>query len=220
MSFDNEYVERLDQRLVDRLDRGSQTNDGAAPLYSLSAALQNQSLRAFILKANILVFGVVGFFDPICKVLETFYHNEMQAKISLRKVYLNSNLTSRNKARSKNPLLILPTAENKKEFNQIVTKGLRTGHPVWLVALPSQLDSHLFASFNCFFVPSRPKSELEFLSTVTPIMEDDINKLNSGKIKAIIATEIAIQNFGISDRLGTVIYIDRLDYEFAGLNRP
>lgn len=209
-----DYVEplgKLGEQFVPRTSP-QQARTDIEPVYSMSHLLRLPEVEQKLLSSNILIFGVVGFFDPICKALSSFYYQHCNKQIELKRAYSATKFPKRDGADKQTPLLILPTAENHKAFNQIVANILHLERPTWIVALPSQLDTHLFSSFNCFFVSSRPLRELKSIANVTPIMEADVLKLQEGKIiKAILSTDTALPNLGVSDRMGTVLYINQLD---------
>lgn len=197
------YVEKIEEEAADTI-----SSPGEELYLTLRSALSEIDIRATLPSANILIFGVVGFFNPICEALIQFYDAEFGKKVKFRRVHMNSVLSS--DKTTVTPLIMLPTAENSEQLNKLIAKGLNTGRPVWLIGLPSQIESNLLSAFNCFFIAPRPSHDVKLIMDITPVLEEDVKELNGGKLDAILAIDKKTPSLGISDRMGTVIYIDKL----------
>ena len=177
--------------------------------------LTNEShFRELLKKKNILILGKVGFFDPILTELITIYKNETGHKpITIRTLSELDNLLSKveKEADTKCLIALVPTVETKDQLNRLISNALATDFPVWLVALPSQVHKQLLLSFNWFFISSSPTYEIRILANITPISDEDIEALNKhNDIFALFAADEKISNLGISERLGTVLYVQKL----------
>lgn len=178
--------------------------------YQLSEVLQDAAVQAHLKQANIFIFGKVGFFDLIQKNLVKYTRGKKKKVILPIRNY--AELQSIDKDVEQNaPLLLIPTTKSKDDLNGLVTAALETKHPVWLVALPSQIEKHLLILFNFFFIaPHSSKREISSLTEVTFLLDDDIEEAcRQTGLQAVFLMEHSTR-LGLPDRLGSVIYIDDL----------
>lgn len=106
--------------------------------------------------------------------------------------------------------MLIPAAKNKEDLNQLVASALELDRPVWLVALPSQIEKHLLLSFGCFFIAPHSSAEILWLTDIISILNEDIEKLCQEAVLQAILVVDRPTPLGLPDRLGSVIYIEKL----------
>jgi hypothetical protein len=212
-----------------RIDKDLESENGIP----FSSLISNKSFQDLILKSNLFIFGKVGFFDFVIQALLSSFdyptinsRKVIKTKADMQRHYkeaktvrnaeseqlsVKDEIGSSSKNEFLSPVILLPTEENQINLNKMVAEALNKKNPVWLVALPSQIQPHLLLSFNCFFIAPGPKEEINILSDITPISSEDAKQMHSmGVAKAIFASDKLIPKIGLSNRLGTVIYINEL----------
>jgi len=123
------------------------------------------------------------------------------------------------------PIILFPTSDSDEGLNQLLAKALEKKRPIWVVALPSQIKRHLLLSFNCFFLATglpadrnedmktiQLPADLNVISGITPAEPGDLEKLivKGSSIQSIFLSDTKIDNIGMPNRLGTVVYIQQL----------
>jgi len=183
--------------------------------YPLSFLLQMPLIRGKLLQSNLLIIGIVGYYDIICNAL-TQVCQEEQGK-SVKTHHTSTWLreprgTIKEEANfTRVPIILIPTVENSAELNRIVVKGLKTKHPIWLVAFPALLERQLLLSFNGFFLFPGSTRDLSIITDITPINKLDIDRLNRGEVKSILSLDTHYPEISLKERLGTVSYLGELD---------
>lgn len=178
-------------------------------IYTLSETLQDIVIQPHLLESNIFIFGKVGFFDLIQKALSKILQKKKKESTILARNL--SDLQSAKEAESQvAPVFLVPAAKNKEDLNQLVATAIELKRPVWLVALPSQIEKHLLLSFRCFFIAPHSAGEVASLAEITSLLDEDIEKLcQETSLQAILLMDLPT-SLGLPDRLGSVIYIDNL----------
>ncbi|PWH14135.1 MAG: hypothetical protein DDG60_08695 [Anaerolineae bacterium] len=214
-------VKRLsEQPLVKRL--GNNSHEAASSLarthqggpnrnwHKLGDVLKDSSVHNNLFRSNIFIFGRIGFFDLIQKSLTRFMRRRKQS------VWVVQNLVDLKKVEEDKalemPILLLPATKSREDLNNLITAALDTRRPVWLVALPSQIEKHLLLLFHCFFIPSAcSRQEVSSLTEVTFLLPQDIEEIcGETSLQAILLMEKPT-SFGLPGRLGSVIYLESLD---------
>lgn len=178
-------------------------------IYQLSEVLKDSAVQAHLAEANIFIFGKVGFFDLIQKSLVKYMRRKKKKVLLVRNFAELQSIEG--SIEQYIPLFLVPTAKNRDDLNSLVTAALETRHPVWLVALPSQIEKHLLILFNFFFIaPHSSKREILSLTEVTFLLEGDIEEAcRENSLQAILLMEHSTR-LSLPDRLGSVIYIHNL----------
>jgi hypothetical protein len=210
------------------LDRASSFAYQQDKIVELDSLFLNNEIKTVLLNSNVFIFGKIGFFDLIISALSNIHKESRGKAIKLIKTEKEMITYSRSRKHNKmnsrmekelrqeprdnlSPIIIFPTADSDESLNQFLAAAFTLKNPLWVVALPSQLKRHLLLSFNCFFLTQGADEDFDVLSGITPAINDDLNKLKeSTEIRAIFISDKKISDIGISNRLGTVIYINKI----------
>lgn len=206
---------------LDRAEKAYASDAGV----DLCTLLNEQGFKSALTSSNVFIFGKVGFFDAILSCLsKTCWSDCPQQFTCVRTETDLKKLESRRRARRAQstlepeetsgkieiPIVLMPSVENVDGLNRLITAAMKTCQKIWLVGLPSQIQRHLLLSFNCFFIAPGPRTEIEIISTITPLTDEDVNNLTTRpNIKAIFASDFKL-SLGCADRLGTVVYLKSL----------
>lgn len=201
------------RRLADVYD-----NSPKGKTNSLSELVQQPKIKKLLLKSNVFIYGKVGFFDYVISTLQTLvgknriktiFTEDQLLEFRKEKTtpdYLEKHSSNQNKS-SSSPFILVPMTETPVALNRLITNAL-IDRPLWLVAIPSLLNRSLLLSFNCFFLPNAPETEMKILYDITSLTEEDIHGQD---FEAIFIADHSIKELGLRNRIGTVIPIDQLD---------
>lgn len=179
--------------------------------FSLRKLVKNVQFSKLLPEKNILILGKVGFFDLILTELKKSYQDKTGNKPTIISTEKELDKLIEKEKDVKLPIILVPAVDSQNGLNRLLTRALALKAPVWLVALPSQIHKHLLLSFNWFFISSSTPREIAVLANITPIANEDVDKLKADlHIAAIFAADQKIAKLGISERLGTVVYIHTL----------
>jgi hypothetical protein len=186
--------------------------------YTLTELVQLPKVKKLLLKSNVFIYGKVGFFDYVLKILfplagkktiETIF-TEIQLESYRSR---NSPIDSTDEPINTNhqtvltlPYVLIPMTDTPEALNRLITNAL-INPPVWLIAIPSLLNRSLLLSFNCFFLPDVPEDEMKILFDITSLTKNDKRQ----DCEAIFIADHSLKELGLRGRIGTVIPIDKLD---------
>jgi hypothetical protein len=217
---DSRLVTRNDSPNVRRADkpgaidafsnlRSTQQDSLPSASYKLTELLSDRRLIGILLSSNIFVFGKVGFLDIVFEALKASY--KKRGKKSLETVRTLVEISKLTKDNTSEPFILIPAAKNKEAVSEIVATAFETKRPIWLGALPSQIEKQILLSFDCFFISPGPKSEIDYLGDLVGL-KDEHRDIICNQNTAILTVdhEFPKINKGKSDSPGKIFYVKDL----------
>lgn len=201
-------VKRPEQQAAENL---ASAGDDGLQVYHFNDVIKDIQARPVLQKSNIFIFGKVGFFDLVCKQLSNGLRKNKSLITCRNTNDLRSIASQTGQSSQKQTILLLPATRNHEDLNQLVVSALETQMPFWLVALPSQIEKHLLVAFDCFFLAPSPKTEFDIIADIAPITEHDRTKLCDQSTMQALLVMNKTTSLGQPNRLGSVIYISKLE---------
>lgn len=166
--------------------------------------LANPRIWKILLVSNIFIIGKIGFFNRICERLIKRFNK--RGNSTIHKVRTEEDIIQLRGEEAKFPIFVTPAAKNRESLNHLITLALGLGRPIWLVALPSQIERNLLLSFDCFFLS--PGVKLDPLNDLIPLDEADRETLEDNiTTPAILFLNQQVAEIGKIESLGTVVYL-------------
>lgn len=174
--------------------------------YHLKDLLSDRTLASVLLSSNIFVFGKIGFLDLIFEALKSRFIRRKKKSIEI--VRTQAEISKMAKENTNTPLILIPAAKNKEGVSEIVATAFETKRPIWLGALPSQIEKQILLSFDCFFISPGPQDEIKYLGDLTGLRNEHLESLtNDGITILTIDHNIPKIEKGTVDSPGKVFYI-------------
>ena len=174
----------------------------------LGDLLQNKAFRKNLLASPTFIYGKVGFYNV---VLEQVFGKKWDKNNKLRVLYSVDELEKAKKETttpSKTPIILIPVVQDTNKLNELISSAIDSKQAIWLIGYPSIIQKHLLAAFQCFFLCSASRTEIEILQDVIEITKNDVDYLASGqRDRAILTTIHKVSEEANETYRPSVIYI-------------
>lgn len=217
---DSELVRRNDSPNVRRSDKPGSMNafsnlklppqiESTDYAYTLTELLSDRYLVNILLSSNIFIFGKVGFLDLVIEALRSLY--KKKGKKVLETVRTQVEITALTTENLAVPFILVPAAKNKEGVSEIVASAFSIKRPIWLGALPSQIEKQILLSFDCFFISPGPKFEISYLCDLLGLKNEHREAISDSGISILtIDHNFPKLTKGKPDNPGRVFYIQDL----------
>ena len=156
-------------------------------VFTLDELFNDKGFVDYLLKSNTFFHGKIGFYKHLIDKLS-------EAKeIPLNEdsyIHTQDGLDAiKLPAQNSHPLVLMPITESNNAFNTLVAKSLDKSFPLWLIAHPLTIHSHLLVAFHNFCIASSSRVELEHFQYIFRLSDSTVEMLENGTYKGIIVTD-------------------------------
>lgn len=149
--------------------------------------LNNKGLINYLLKTNTFFHGKIGFYQHI---IDKIYKDQTSMVSTDNAICTIDQLQNIDlPAQNQHPLILMPIVESNDAFNYLIAKGFENSLPIWLIAHPLTIHSHLLVAFHNFFIASSTNAEIEHLQQFFQLSPSTVQMLRKGTFKAILVTD-------------------------------